>query len=524
MLGFFSNRQNAAFPLRPILFNLILLTLLCAGCRYSSGEPPPGYLVVGIESYPLQLDPRYATDANSSRIGDLIYNALLRLDTTSRLQPELASHWSMTDERSYLFELRRDVVFHDGRPLTAADVKYTYDSILEGKNLSPKRGLLKPLESVEAVDRYTVRFHLRAPHAPFPEQFTIGVVPANAQPIGPTTAKPPPGSGPFMLESVQSGDRVTLRANGHYWGGKPEAPGLVFKAVPDAMVRVLEFKKSSIDFLQNDIEPDIIPWLKNNTDAVVEENQGTTFQYIGINCANPILSSVKVRQALAHAIDRGAIIRRLMKDTALEASGLLSPLNWAYEDRVNRWPYDAGKAKRLLDEAGYPDPDGDGPQPRFRLSYKTTNIDLRRRIAETLKEQLAQVGIELEIRTYEFGTFFSDVKKGNFHLFSLAWVGINDPDIYYQLFHSASAPPNGDNRGRYVSRQLDNLLEKGRTTTDISERKRIYSEVQKLLAQELPYIPLWWVKNVVVHRPSLKGFLPYPDGSLISFEQVRKGS
>jgi peptide/nickel transport system substrate-binding protein len=522
-LGFIISRQITAHPLRSIFLNLIFLTALSAGCRHFSGEPPPGYLVVGIESYPLQLDPRYATDANSARVGELIYNGLLRIDAKSQLEPDVARRWSMPDARTYLFELRRGIVFHDGRPLTAADVKYTYESILEPKNLSPKRGLLKPLESIDVLDPYTIRFHLRAPHAPFIEQFTIGIVPATAQSANPAQTRPPPGSGPFVLDAMESGERVILKANNKYWDAKPAIAGLIFKAVPDAMVRVLEFKKGSIGFLQNDIEPDVIPWLKKNTDAVVEADQGTTFQYIGINCAHPILRNVKVRQALAHAIDRGAIIRRLMKDTAAEASGLLSPLNWAYEDRVERWPYDPKRARQLLDEAGYPDPDGAGPLARFRLSYKTTNIDLRRRIAEALKEQLAQVGIELEIRTYEWGTFFSDVKRGNFHLFSLAWVGIHDPDIYYQLFHSGSVPPNGDNRGRYRNARLDALLESGRTTNHLGERRQIYSEVQKVLADELPYIPLWWVKNVIVRRPALKGFVPYPDGSLISLEQVKDG-
>jgi peptide/nickel transport system substrate-binding protein len=177
----------------------------------------------------------------------------------------------------------------------------------------------------------------------------------------------------------------------------------------------------------------------------------------------------------------------------------------------------------LLDEAGFPDPDGDGPRPRFRLSFKTTNIDLRRRIAEALKEQLLRVGIELELRSYEWGTFFGDVKNGNFHLYSLAWVGIEDPDIYYQIFHSSSMPPNGDNRGRYNNPEIDRLLTQGRATVKRSERQLIYREVQRLLAEDLPYVPLWWWKNVVVKKPSVRGFVPYPDGELISLKRVSLG-
>lgn len=524
ILGQSSDSRNQLLQGR--LFHLpyffVTFIVLLSGCRFSSQpDHSAGYLVIGIESNPTQLDPRYATDANSVRIGALIYNSLLRADEKSRLQPELAESWRMVDERTYLFNLRRDVKFHNGKPLTAADVKFTYESILDPKNLSPKRALLKFLHAVDELGPFQVRFRLSAPHAPFAEQFTLGIIPAesisNSRPSG---AHPPLGSGPFVLESISPAEQVTLRANPSYWEGSPSIAGLVFKIVPDAMVRVLEFKKGTIGFLQNDIEPDMLPWLRRNTDASVEAHQGTTFQYIGMNLSHPILKHQKVRQALAHAIDRESIIRHLLKDLGTPASGLLSPLHWAYEESIRRWSYDPEKAKRLLDEAGFSDPDGDGPLPRFKLSFKTTNLDLRRRIAEALKEQLRKVGIELEIRTYEWGTFYGDIKRGNFHLYSLAWVGILDPDIYYQIFHTASAPPDGDNRGRYSNREVDHLLEQGRRTLDARQRRVIYHRVQELLAEDLPYIPLWWTKNVVVKRPSLRGFVPYPDGNLISLKQV----
>jgi peptide/nickel transport system substrate-binding protein len=506
---------NRRSNLRPYLLAILLLL---AGCRFSpSTEPPADYLVVGIESNPLDLDPRYATDANASRISGLIYNSLLRADEQMRLQAELAESWTMSDERTYVFELRRDIRFHDGGALTAKDVRDTYVSILDTGSRSPKRGPLKPLEAIEVLGPHRLRFRLSGPHAPFVEQFTLGIVPSGSPPA---SARPPPGSGPFMLESIDSGEKVTLKANPAYWEGKPSLEGVVFKIVPDALVRVLEFKQGAIGFMQNDIEPDMLPWLEKNTDGRVAAHPGTTFQYIGINLTHPILRQGKVRQALAHAIDRESIIRHLLKNTVTPASGLLAPLNWAFDDTVPQIDFDPERAKRLLDEAGYADPDGDGPRPRFRLSFKTTNTDLRRRIAEAFKEQLARVGVELEIRGYEWGTFYSDVKKGNFHLFSLAWVGVADPDVYYQIFHSASVPPGGDNRGRYKNSEIDRLLEAGRTMVDPAKRKAIYGRVQKLLAEDLPYIPLWWWNNVVVQAPYVRGFVPYPDGDFISLKKV----
>ena len=192
----------------------------------------------------------------------------------------------------------------------------------------------------------------------------------------------------------------------------------------------------------------------------------------------------------------------------------------AYERSVSSLPYDPEEAKRLLDNAGFPDPDGDGPLPRFKLSYKTTTLDLRRRIAEAFKEQLSRVGIELEVRTYEWGTFYGDIQKGNFHLYSLSWVGITDPDIYFNLFHSSSIVPYGNNRGRYRNPEIDRLLERGRNSLSPEERKQIYRRVQKILAVELPTIPLWWAKNVVLMKRNIEGFVPFPDGDLISLKNV----
>ena len=499
----------------------IIVTLL-TGCRVGSeAKTPLDYLVIGIESSPSHLDPRYATDANSARISSLIYSSLLRLDDKSHLVGDLAEHWTMIDAQTYRFRIRKGVTFHDGRALTARDVKYTYDSIMDRRNRSPKRGPLRVLKSVEQLGTQEIRFHLSEPHAPFLEHCTIGIVPVdNATPGENARGQTPPGSGPFALARINPGEKVSLKANSSYWEGKPLLAGLAFQIVPDAIVRVLEFKKGTIQLLQNDIEPDTLPWLEKNTDAIVETDPGTTFQYIGINLTHPILKKRNVRQALAHSIDRDGIIRHILKDQATAANGLLSPLNWAHDDSVPHWPFDPAKARRLLDQAGYPDPDGEGPRPRFKLSFKTTNIDLRRRIAETLKEQLSHVGVELEVRTYEWGTFYSDIKKGNFHLYSLAWVGIVDPDVYYNIFHSSSAPPNGDNRGSYNNPAVDRLLEQGRRESDPGRRKALYYQVQQIIHQDLPYIPLWWVKNVVVRKPQVVGFTPYPDGDLFSLRRT----
>ncbi|MFQ5682803.1 MAG: ABC transporter substrate-binding protein [Candidatus Binatia bacterium] len=506
-------------PYSRLIFVGVWVTL--ASCLPSSRvDRPPGYLVVAIESNPTHLDPRYATDANSARIAALIFNSLTRMDKNSQLRLDLAEHWEMVDAQTYLFRLRKGVTFHNGKPLTAADVKFTYESVLDPQNHSPKRGILRAIKAVEQIGLYQVRFRLTAPYAPFLENLTLGIVPEGAPPNRDSKKTILIGSGPFSLEEVISGERVVLKANPAYWEGAPLVSGLVFKIIPDAIVRVLEFRKGTVDLLQNDIEPDMLPWLKQNTNASIRIREGTTFQYIGMKLDHPILKRQEVRQAIAYAIDRDTIVRHLLKGMATPATGLLAPLHWAYEPSVRQWSYDPEKAKRLLDKAGFRDPDGDGPGLRFNLSYKTTTLDLRKRIAEAFKDQLSRVGIGLEVRTYEWGTFYGDIKNGNFHLYSLSWVGVRDPDIYFNLFHSSMIPPYGDNRGHYKNVEIDDLLEKGRRRSSLQERKRIYGQAQKILALDLPYIPLWWMRNVVVMNRAIEGFIPFPDGSLISLKRV----
>lgn len=514
-----SKTASVKSQLFPLIFFLALpLVLSSCGAR---GEPgrSENAVVVALESGPTQIDPRYAMDADSERIGALIFNTLVRADKNSRPRPELAESWSTPDDRTYLFHLRQGVVFHDGRPLEAADVKYTYESVLDPASRSPKRGALRFLAGIDRLGPYDVRFRLATPYAPFLDELMLGIVPRPA-PGRPADERIAIGSGAFKLVEFSPGERVVLKANPAYWEGGPELSGVVFKIIPDAIVRVLEFKKGGVDLIQNYFEPDMLPWLEKNSRAVIARGQGNIFQYIGMNLEHPALARREVREAIGRAIDRDAVIRHVLKDLAVPATGLLAPDHWAYEPAVTRLAYDPARAKKLLDQAGFPDPDGDGPRPRFKLSYKTTNLDLRKRIAEAFKEQLARVGIELEVRTFEWGTFYGDVARGNFQLYSLEWVGTKDPDLYYDLFHSSSMPPNGRNRGRYRNAELDALLEHGRQTLVMEERKRIYSQVQKIAADDLPYIPLWWWKNVAVMKPEVSGYELYPDGKLISLKRA----
>ncbi len=472
-----------------------------------------GYLRADIDTTPLSLDPRYGSDAITSRINELIFDALARVDAHGRIAGVLAQQIDRPTPTELIFHLLPGVRFSDGRSLTARDVKYTYESVLDPATLSPKRGDLQALARIETPDGLTVRFITRQPYAAALDWALLGVVPYGTPPPHHGQAAPP-GSGPFRLAEFVRDEWVILDRNPYYRTATSGLGGVAFKVVPDPTVCALKLLKGSAQFVQNNLPPELVNYLRGRHGLSVVQAPGTTYQYLEFNFRDPILADLRVRRAIAMAIDRDAIIASIMRHTARVATGMLAPENWAYEADVTRYRYDPQAARKLLDAAGYPVRAGG---KRFTLVYKTTQGEERRLLAEAFAAMLAQVGIELKILTFEWPTFYSDIQRGNFDLTSLAWIGINDPHHYYRVFDSRMKPPEGLNRGEYSNPRMDQMLEAGEVVLDPVRRKMIYSAVQKLAASDLPYVSLWWQDNVAVISRDVTGFEPYPNGSLRSF-------
>ncbi len=497
---------------------LLPIMLVLIGCR-SGGAPPPGYLQVDIDTSPLALDPRLGTDAMSSRIGELVFNALVRVDEHDQFAGDLAASIERPMPTVIVFHLRPGLRFSDGRSLTARDVKFTYDSILAPGSISPKAAMFSELAAVDAPDDTTVVFRMHHPYAPALEMATVGVVPAGT-PIGHRGASAASlGSGPFAVESFVRDERVILRRN-PYRSAAPGAPrGIVFKIVPDPTVRALELAEGICDFAENNIEPNLLGYLEKRPALVIERFPGTTYQYLAFNFRDPRLKDLRVRRAIAYALDRRAIVDHLRYRTARVATGMLSPENAYYFGDVKNYPYDPDRADALLDQAGYPR--GLDGWRRLEFVYKTTPEG--QRLGEAFQAMLGRVGIRLRIRVNEFGTFYGDIQRGNFDLMSLQWVGITDPHQYRMVFDSRMTPPRGLNRGAYANPAMDRLVTAGDSTLDPSARRAVYRKVQQLAADDLPYVSLWWQDNVVVMKRSLGGFRPYPNGSLRSLAEVTIG-
>lgn len=504
----------------PLLF--FISAILLFSCRPSK---PPGErpFTVAIESAPTQFDPRFATDAYSERIGQLLFSRLVRIDPAGRIVSDLAERWEIEEGTRYTFHLKKNVRFHDGRPLTSDDVRYTYERILDPAFASPHRKGYEIIDRIETPDPVTVRFVLRRPHAPFLTEMTRGIVPNDSDAKGPASFSAHPiGSGPFTFVRNDPDDAVELAAYPDYFEGAPPTGRLLFRIIPEDAVRLLELEKGNIDLMQSQstIPPDALPRLQANSRLKIAQAPGSSYTYLGFNLKDPLLKDRRVREAIARAINREEITEYIFKKLAHPATGLLPPSHWAYSRPAADYPYDPDRARRLLDESGYPDPEG--PAPRFTLTHKTSQNELARRVVEVIQRQLSLIGIAVEIRSYEWGTFYADIKSGNFQLFTLSWVGIHDPDIYYNVFHSTSVPPNGSNRGFYQNAKVDRLTEEARETLDEEKRKTLYAEVQKIIADELPYVSLWHTDNVAVMKKEVEGYVLYPDGDFYSLKEVRK--
>lgn len=478
---------------------------------------PPGTVVIALESAPAVLDPRFTTDANSSLVSELVSDGLTTNDARGETVPALAE-WRHPSPLEWHFTLRADVRFHDGTPLTAADVAATYRSVLDPTVGSPKREALAAIAAIDAPDPRTVVFRLREVSAAFLESTSLGILPARLTATGPVGPAAVVGSGPFRVAGILDGGGVDLAPWADAPDGPPRLARVRFRVVPDGVVRALELANGGVHLVQNALDPDLLPWLAARPELELVVSPGTTFQYLGLNLRDPRLADRRVRAALAAGIDRGAIVHHVLRDTATPATGLLPPSHWAYTGDVARHPYDPARAGALLEEAGL---GRTAAELRRRFSYKTSTVELRRRIAEVFQHDLATLGLGLDVRSYEWATFYEDIKRGNFELYSLAWVGVRDPDIYFRMFHSTMRPPAGVNRGSYASAAMDALVTAARATEDRAERRRLYGEVQRLAAEDLPIVPLWWAENVVVKHRGLTGFVPAPDGSLRSLARAR---
>jgi len=475
-----------------------LLSLTACG----AAPPSPQTVTMVIENSPTSLDPRIGVDSQSEHIDPLIFDSLVHKNAHFNLDPWLATSWETPDPLTYRFHLRTDVHFHNGGPLSSADVKYTLDSMRDGTVITAKAGALARIDHVDAPDAATVVIHLKQPDAALLWNLSdgaLGIVPVGS---GRDFAFHPIGSGPFRFVSQLQDDEVILERSDNSWQPRPAIARIRFAVVPDAITRALELEKGSADVCINCLTADMVSALVKRPNLQVESGPGTNLNYISFNTQDSVLRDLRVRQAIAYAMNRPLIISSLWRDRAQLAESLLPPQHWAWTGDVQQYPYDPAKANALLDAGGWKR-GSDGV--RFHLTMKTSTDETSRLLAMILQQQLRDIGIALEVRSFEFATFYSDISKGAFQMYTLRWLGGNeDPDIFGYAYDSHRFPPRGANRGRYVNTVLDGLIKEGATSSDQALRRIDYVKVQQILAAELPSINLWYLDAVLVHTRRLQ--------------------
>ncbi|OGP08337.1 MAG: hypothetical protein A2048_04785 [Deltaproteobacteria bacterium GWA2_45_12] len=469
-------------------------------------------LIVGLEAYPQQLDPRLSTEANTSKINHLIYNGLFQINNKLEITPDLALDYQIKNDKDVYVTLKPGIFFHNQEPLTPADVMATYQSLK--KNGSPHQQIWDKLEKIEQTGPNSIRFVLKESFAPILVALCFPILP---QSVAENTRFTPVGTGPFKFVEKTEGEKIVLERATETELNHPKK--IVFRTITDDNLRTLELLKGRIDLVQNSLPTLLIPTLK---DLPLSQDMGVNFAYLGLNLKDPILKNPLVRQAINDAIDRESLIRYKINGMAKGATSLLSPQNPYHLNSLTPIPYNPQKAMELLDQAGFRDPDGDGPQMRFKLVYKTSSKKDRIDMALLVASFLRKVGIDVDVRSYEWGTFFRDIRTGHFQMYSLTWVGVTDPDIYYYAFGSSQIPPIGANRGYYENKFLDDLLVKGRLHFDFQTRQSIYNQVQQIIFDDLPIIPLWYENNWVVTQKNVKGYSLRPDAGFQNLTHIVK--
>jgi peptide/nickel transport system substrate-binding protein len=501
---------------------LVLLAVVAVST--ATAAPPKDAMVIGLLAEPVTMDPPQITDLNSTRVIKRLFEGLTAQELgTYKIIPGLAQSWDISkDGLTYTFQLRPNVKFHDGTPLTAEAVKFCFDRQLNDQGpfyatgtYPYVKGFLGNVAGVEVVNPSTVQIRLKSPLTPFLQYLAHHSLyiysPDALKKWGKDIVKHPVGTGPFKLETWEPGVRVVLARNDQYWGGAPKVRQAIYVPIIEAQARLSAIKTGEID-LTMDVPPDSLADLRKDPDVVVAETNSSAVWYVALNTRHPALKDKRVRQALNYAVQKEAIIRDILKGTAIVATTPLSPVYGPYhEDKTVRYPYDPEKAKALLKEAGF----ASGFDVTFFVPESGSGMQSPVEMGTVIQANLAAVGVRAKIQTMEWGAYLKKYLDGP-DMAEMSWnPSIGDPDhMMYMLLSSDRFPP-AFNAGFYQNPRVDELLRKGRTTIDEKERIPLYREAQRLVVEDAPWIFVDHGKQVIVYRKRVQGFKLHPNFDLV---------
>lgn len=510
-------------PLLTILAAILILAS-AVGCHRTYEGRLPGYLYLRLNNNPTTLDPALITDVQGGGIAAKLFNGLVRFSENLDIVPDLARSWQLsTDQMTYTFRLRPDVLFSNGRRVTARDVKYSFERVLIPQTKAPLTWVLDKIEGandviagkttdltgVRVVNDHTLTIRLVKPFGPFLSLLamtTAYVVPReDVERLGGDFGTRPVGSGPYTLHEWKHGQHVVLAAREDYFEGRPKLNGIYYRIIPEDLTAVMEFETGRLDVL-------LIPsseYRRYTTDPawrdLIHSGPGLNSYYLGLNCTHPPFNDIRVRHAVNYAIDRLHILNTVFEKRGVLATGPVPPRLWKRHilpRALKGYPYDPDKARELIRQAG-----AEGATVNIYITADPEVLD----IVEVIQGYLAKVGLKAKITQLDWSAFKQAVNEGEPDAFWLSWwADYPDPENFlYPLFHSASVGSAG-NRTRCFDPEVDRLIDKAQHTMDERQRYRLYRQAEDRIVQDAPWVFMWHRADYFVVQPWVQDFKIYP--------------
>jgi len=520
---------------------LVLLSLvLLAGCQNNNDvvvpaegdAAKPAYGDTFIEASigePSNLLPVLASDSSSSDINGLVYSGMVRYDKNFVLEGDLAKSWDISDDgRTITFHLREGVAWHDGKPLSSADVLFTYQVYVDPKTPTSYAEAYRQVTSATAPDPLTFVVSYAKPYAPALASWGVSILPKHLLEGVEITKSPlsrqPVGTGPYLFKEWKAGEKIVLEANPDYYEGSPYIKRVVYRVIPDQSTQFLELQSGGLDYMgltpiQYSTQTDTIAFKRHFNKY---RYLSFSYTYLGYNLERPLFRDRRVRQALTHAINKQELIDGVLLGLGQPATGPYKPDTWVYKQDVKRYPYDPERARALLAEAGWSDSDGDGTIDKDGTPFSFTIVtnqgnDLRAKTGEIIQRRFREVGVEVKLRVIEWASFLKEfINPGNFDATILGWSTGPEPD-QYNIWHSSKTGPRELNFVKFKNREVDEQLELGRRTFDQTERKQHYDRIQEILAEEQPYTFLYVGESLPAVARRFRGIEPAPAGITHNF-------
>jgi peptide/nickel transport system substrate-binding protein len=515
--------------MRQILPFIIIAGFLLPACGQKAERDPNSFVVSSIGDA-RRLNPIIANDSASGTINDQIFSGLVKYDKDIKLIGDLAERWDVSlDGRTITFHLRKNVQWHDGAPFTADDCLFTYQRLMDPKVATPYGSSYIDVAKAEAVNKHAFRVTYKEPFSPALESWSMGVIPKHLLEGKDINTdgfnRKPVGTGPYRFKEWIAGQKLVLEANERYFEGRPNIGQYLYRIIPDSSTMFQELLSGGVDMMG--LNP--LQFLRKSETRRIRENYrkfrypANAFTYMGYNLKSPLFADKKVRQALAYAIDRQSIIDGVLMGIGQPCTGPFSYVSWAYNPKVQPYPYDPDRAKRMLEEAGWKDVNGDGILEKdgrpFHFTILTNQGNGERiHASEIIQQNFKKVGIDAKIRVMEWQAFLEQIDKHSFDAIILGWSMSRDPDLY-DIWHSSKTGKGEYNFIGYNNPEVDRLLVQGRRVFDVEQRKKIYYRIHEILADEQPYAFLYVPDATPIVHKRFKGLEVAPLGIMYNFNQ-----